>query len=393
MRALGDYRNYSRPARGIAWALDRLARPLEPLLRLAAPRGPAADPPRSILVIRLDHLGDMLMTTPAIAALRHAFPKAHLDLLAAPWGRIALEGNRHVDRVLEAIAPWYDPRRGELPPPADVLRVSAAVRREGYDWAFDLRGDPRVILFYLLPAARRRFGFSALGLERLLTDARPYDRHRSPLDLALDLAALAGARAQSRLPVFPVNETARRRVAARLRERGVDPGAPFAVVAPGSNRPAAQWGAARYATLSDLLGQNGMAVVVTGREADRPVTEEVVRQARRPVADTTGLLDLEDLAAALEAAAVCVTNDSGASHLAAAVGCPTVAIFGPTDPALTFPYEDGRTFVSLAAPIDHPRPCFDLACVSDHGFPGIVPEDALRAALRVRRQFSQTKGY
>jgi len=149
-------------------------------------------------VVRLDHLGDVLMSTPAVAALRAAYPGARIDVLAAPWGRAALEGNPHVDRILEATAAWYDPRRGDVPPPAEILGAAAALRRDPHDWAFDLRGDPRVVLAYLLPAARRRFGFQGLGLEGLLTDAVAYDRRRSMLDLGLDLVGIAGASAVTR---------------------------------------------------------------------------------------------------------------------------------------------------------------------------------------------------
>src|SRR5207245_2098496 len=115
---------------------------------------------------------------------------------------------------------WYDPRRGELPAIGDLLGAAAGLRREGYDWGFDMRGDPRVVLAYLLPAARRRFGFAGLGLERLLTDALLYDRRRSPLDLALDLAAAAGVRAAGRRPIFAVGAGARRRAADRLAAAG-----------------------------------------------------------------------------------------------------------------------------------------------------------------------------
>ena len=100
-------------------------------------------------------------------------------------------------------------------------------------------------------------------------------------------------------------------------------------------------------------------------------------------ADLTGKTTLPDLAAILEAASVLVTNDSGSAHLAAAVDCPTVAVFGPTDPALTFPYEDGRRFVSVAKPIDHPRPCFRPDCPSDHGFSRVSPGEGASLAIRV----------
>jgi len=387
MRRPAGYHNYSRRACLLAWGIDRAAWPLAPLLRLAAPRGTAADPPRSILVVRLDHLGDVLMTTPAIGALRRAYPAARIDLLAAGWGRAAAEGNGNIDRIIEAVAPWYDPRRGEPASPADLLGKMAQLRGAPYDWAFDMRGDPRVILLYLLPAARRRFGFAGLGLERLLTDSLPYDRRRPPLDLALDLVRLAtGAGAEPpRRPTFEVSETARNNASRLLAESGLGSGARFAVLAPGSNRPNNQWGHERFALLGDGLEQAGLRVVLSGRPADAAGTGAVAGLLRRAPVDLTGRMQFGDLAALLERAALLACNDSGACHLAAAVDCPTVAIFGPSDPALTFPYTDDRRFRSLAAPIDHPRPCFDLGCASDHGYPRVTPAEALAACLDVAR--------
>jgi lipopolysaccharide heptosyltransferase II len=387
VRAPRGYRNYSRRARWIAWGLDLAAAPMAPLLGVLAPRGACPPAPRSILVVRLDHLGDVLMSTPAIAALRRAFPEARIDALAAPWGRAALLGNPDVARILEAPAPWYDPQRGDVPAPQEVLSVAARLRREAYDWAFDLRGDPRVVALYLLPAARRRFGFSGLGLERLLTDALPYDRRRSMLDLALDLASAAGAPAAPRRPVFDVEDRDRCDAAellegdARLRS-----GERFVVVAPGSNRAAARWPSKRFAEVGDGLEREGYRVVLSGREADAPVTSDVAKSMGRRPHDLTGRTRLATLAATLERAALLVANDSGASHLAAAVGCPTVAVFGPTDPSLTFPYEDGERFVSVAAAIDHERPCFDLSCDSDHGFGAIPAARVLEICLRVLRR-------
>ncbi len=384
MSSASRYRNYSRTARAIARGLDVVTFPALPLLRRLAPGGRPSLPPQSILAVRLDHLGDLLMTTPAIAALRRAFPGARIDVLAAPWGRAALEGNPDVNRVIEATAPWYDPRSGERTSPGKVLSVSTRLRREGYDWGFDFRGDPRVAALYLLPAARRRFGFSGLGLERLLTDAVPYDRRRSMLDLSLDLAAAAGASSSSRMPVFRVTEADRGAACAMLEgQAGIRPGERFVVIAPGSNRSSARWPMERFAEVGDGLEAAGRRTVLVGRDADAPVTSCVAAAMSRRPADLTGRTDFGVLAAVLERAALLLANDSGSSHLAAAVDTSTVAVFGPTDPSLTFPYADGVRFVSVSAPIDHARPCFDLACASDHGFGAIPAGQVLEACLKI----------
>jgi ADP-heptose:LPS heptosyltransferase len=285
--------------------------------------------------------------------------------------------------VLEAPAPWYDPRRDALPAPFDLLPASASLRRSGYDWGFDLRGDPRVILFYLLPAARRRFGFSGLGLGGLLSDALPYDRRRSMLDLCLDLTTAAGAPPVRRRPVFRPDDANRDRAGRILEEAGIPPGAPFAVVAPGANRPPARWAPERFAAVCDGLEAVGLRMVAVGRIEDRPVIRSVGSAARRAPADLSGRTSLSELAALLERAQMLLGNDSGPSHLAAAVDCPAVIVLGPTDPVLTFPYEDGVRYVGHAAPIDHPRPCFDAACSSDHGFSRIRSEEVLASCLRI----------
>jgi ADP-heptose:LPS heptosyltransferase len=135
-----------------------------------------------------------------------------------------------------------------------------------------------------------------------------------------------------------------------------------------------------------------MHVALVGRSEDREVTSRVRDTAPGTLVDLTGKTSLKELAALLERAALLVSNDSGPAHLAAAVDCPTIAIFGPTDPALTFPYEDGSRFVSVARPIDHERPCFDARCASDHGFEGIAPREVLELALRVARRASPAGG-
>jgi ADP-heptose:LPS heptosyltransferase len=376
--AAGSYRNYSRRARRIARLLDVAAVPVAPLLRRLAPAGAAPNPPRSILVVRLDHLGDVLMSTPALAALRAAFPAARIDVLAAPWGRAALDGNPHIDEVLLAEAPWYDPRLPELPR-ASFLAAGRMLHRRGYDWGFDFRGDPRVVLFQLLPGARRRFGFARLGLERLLTDAIPYDRGRSQLDLCLDLVAHAGAPAAGRRPVFRVQDADRARAAGLLADAGFAAEARPVVVAPSSNRASARWTAAGFAGVVDGLAELGLRSVLVGRKEDAGATQEVLRLARSRPADLTGKTSLQELAAVLERAALLVVNDSGPAHLAAAVGCKTVAIFGPTE----CPYEDGTAFVGVRSQFDHPRPCLNPRCDSDHGLPALSAGEVLRAARRV----------
>jgi ADP-heptose:LPS heptosyltransferase len=378
------YRNWSARARRIAGALDLVAGLAAPALRRLSPRGESPAVPRSILCVRCDHLGDQLMTTPAYAALRAAFPAARIDVLAAPSGRAALTGNPDVQAVREGIAPWYDPRYPALAGFSRAAAIGRELARDPYDWAFDFRGDPRVLLLYVLPAARRRFGFSGLGLERLLTDGIPYRRDRPPLDLALDLCRLAGAEARSRRPVFRPPPASRAHAQEALRAAGIPEGSPFALLAPGSNRPSARWPVRAFAAVAAALGEAGFRVASTGSPADAPLLRELTAGGAA-IADLATGIDVPALGALLEQASLLVGNDSAPVHLGVAVSCPVVAVFGPSDPRLTFPYDDPARFVALAGPSDHPRPCWDPRCPSDHGLTALAPSDVVAAALRVAR--------
>lgn len=393
MNAAGGYRNYTARARRIARLLDALSFPALPFLRRLAPRGAPPAIPRSILVVRLDHLGDVLMTTPAIAALRRAYPRSRIDALVAPWGRAAVEGNPDIDALRVAAAPWYDPSQPEVPDLRSAYATAVELHREGYDWAFDFRGDPRVIAWHLLPAARRRFGFARLGLERLLTDSLPYERRRSMLDLCIDLVARAGVPSIGRRPVFRVGDEDRAAAARLLEEAGIPAAEPPVVVAPSANRAPARWTPAGFAAVVSELAAGGRRVLLVGRAEDAPVNSEVGALSRGGAIDLTGRTSLRQLAAVLERAALLVGNDSGPIHLAASVNCPTVAVFGPTDPEITFPYEDGDRFVSVRSRCDHPRPCLNPGCASDHGFPALPPAEVLAAARGVlsRRSLARSE--
>jgi ADP-heptose:LPS heptosyltransferase len=206
-----------------------------------------------------------------------------------------------------------------------------------------------------------------------------------PLDQALDLAALAGAPAVTRRPVFAPSPEDRGQARAALRRAGIPEGASFALLAPGSNRAAARWPAGRFADLARRLHAAGLRVGLTGAPTEGAIRAEVQSGAGEDLADLATGVALPTFAALLEEASVLVANDSAPSHLAVAVGCPLVTVFGPSDPALTFPYADLARWVALAGPCDHPRPCWDPACPSDHGFSAISSDRVTLEALRVAR--------
>jgi ADP-heptose:LPS heptosyltransferase len=152
------------------------------------------------------------------------------------------------------------------------------------------------------------------------------------------------------------------------------------VVAPGTNRPRHSWPPARFAAAADRIHEQcGAGLVLVGRDEDRGATAAVAADLRAPALDLTGTTNLTVLAGILGASDLLLANDSGGVHLAVAVGCPVVALFGPTSPELSFPYPDaaGRP---LAGPSACHRPCFRQDCTDFHGLDRLAPEDVAAAA-------------
>jgi len=381
------YMNYSPHARRQAWLLDRSAGPpLGALARLLAGVRMRPDGGRpAFLLIRCDHLGDLLMATPAVRALRRAHPAARIDMMVSPGAAAALVGNPDVDGILEFEAPWYEPHSGRELQPWKACAAAASILGRGYDAVVEMRGDPRMIALAALSGARTRAGFRRLGLEAVLTDSVPFDPRRSHLERNFDVLARLGVRGpeapEDFRPFLSVCQTARS-AAARLLT-------PYAVIAPATGRPRHNWGAANFAVVADGLRALGLDVFIVGRSPEEAVTRAVASAMRRSATDLTGRTDLVTLGAILERAAILVANDSGSVHVAAAVGCPVVAVFGPTSPALSFPYigslarRAGILAVALAGPTACERPCFREGCEDDHGYGAIMPATVLEACREV----------
>ncbi len=292
---------------------------------------------RRVLAVRLDNLGDVVMLTPALRALRAALgPGPRLDLLASPAGAALAPLLADVDEVLTAQPVWQDVS-GRLP--LDPDRELALVERfRGYDavvvfTSFAQSPWPVAYASYLA-GVPVRVGTSKEFGGSLLTHWLPAPedgQHQS--DRSLALLASVGIEALGTGLALAVSDDARRQAAAVRREAGVADH--YVVLAPGASCPSRRWEARRFAEVAQDLDMP-VAVVGTGRE--RELVESVAGPASpgSRVAGLAGRLDVPGLAALIEGAQVAVTNNSGGMHLADAVGTPVVALFAGTEDASQF---------------------------------------------------------
>jgi len=287
------------------------------------------DPGRvsSVLLIRLYFIGDMLLSTPVINALKTAFPVSRLTVLLKRRARDVLVGNPFVDEVIE-----YDgvPRYHS---PVWLGALAARLRRARYDLAVDLTGDLRSS--WLLYAAEPGFrvGFNHAGCGFLLDRAVPYRASGHVVDHLLGAVASIGAAPADPLPRMFVSDDERARARSLLARSGLRDGVPFLAVCPGAGSELRRWPAERFGSLAAAaLDRHGLRTVVTGAPHESALAQAVVGASRGAAVSVAGATDLRVLAAVLGEARAFVGNDSGTMHVAASQGTPVVALFGQNTP-------------------------------------------------------------
>lgn len=279
-----------------------------------------------VLVVRLRSIGDTVLATPALAALRRFLPHAQIDIVLEDWVAPLLQGAPELNRV------WSVPRRNTRA----RLELAYQLRRAKYDVAYNLHGGTTATLLMRAAGARRRVGFDNYQYQNLLTDAAPQSAElwgRTPTHSAEQQLALIGwtgipvtDRPRSRLPI---TADAREAIHKRLSANNLA-AHPYALLHPAAAFATKQWAAENFARIAETLHEMGLSPIVTGTPAERQTVQEVIAGARVPVIGWTDLR-LPEVVALIDRARVFVGNDSGLAHIAAACETPSVVIFGSSN--------------------------------------------------------------
>jgi ADP-heptose:LPS heptosyltransferase len=331
---------------------------------------------RSILVFRALVLGDWLCATPALRALRAAAPQARIALCGLPW---TAELAGRLDSVDEFVAfPGHPLLPERAPEPGAFAAFVEATRARGFELALQMHGSGGIVnpLVASLGAGAAA-GFAVPGTEAGLDLAVPWPQRGHEIERCLALTDALGAPRRGRSIDFPLTDADRAEAARLLADAGVRGG--FAIVHPGAQLPSRRWMPERFAAVADALAAQGLAVVLTGTAAERPLAQAVRAACRRPPpADLTGrTASLWTLGALVESAALVVANDTGLSHVAAATGTRSVIVASGSDVARWRPLDHARHVVLWhAAPC---RPCAHPVCPTAHECAAGVPAAAVIA--------------
>lgn len=310
-------------------------------LQKIAPPGKPLD---RILVVRPDHLGDLLLSTPALRLLRTTVPDAQITLLTGPWNAEAAHHITSVDEVVTVDFPWFDRRPHALPwnPYLVMRQAAAALRGHQFDAAIILRHD----FWYgaALAAAAGiplRAGYDLPESSPFLTVPVPFQGERHEATQAFELVRAAFAPSSGASPGHAEFDTTPQEQAEAGRWLSENAASePIVAVHPGAGAAVKLWGAEPFGeVVRALRDQYRATVVLTGGNTERPLVEQIASQAGGPV---PMLVDapLGVLAAVLERSALAVGVDSGIMHVAAAVGTPTVRLFGPVSAGRFGPWGD-----------------------------------------------------
>ena len=348
---------------------------------------------RTILLVRPDHVGDVLLTGPAIQALKAARPDARLVALVGPWSAGVISAYPEIDLTLTLPFPGFarHPVRTSARPYWLAWERARQLRQLHAETAILFRPDHWWGgLLTWLAGVPNRVGFDLPNVAPFLTEAIPFRRQHVVLQNLALLRAWVDPAPEAVPLSYPVDPAEQAAIAARLAELGLPAHAPRVIIHPGSGTAIKQWAAEHWAAVADALAaERGVPVIFTGGDHELRLIEAISGQMAAPALSLAGETNLAQLAALYAGAALVLGPDSGPLHLAAAVGAPTVTLFGPADPAEFGPWGDPDRHAVLTTPIAC-RPCRILDWPDDDPrYHPCVRDISVAAVLAAARRVSQ----
>jgi len=331
-----------------------------------------------VLIRGTNWIGDVVMTLPAVAAIRQTWPRARIFVLAKPWVAEVYRISPDVDEII----PFEEP--GRHAGVAGKWRLAGELRSYGFDCAILLQNAIEAAILTHLAGIPLRAGYNSDGRGLLLTHSvrrTPAIKEVHQIDYYREMVRALGCATAGRdvhlRPGKDYDETATR----LLPQFGLREDSPLIGIAPGAAYgPAKKWFPERFAAVADrLIDATGAQAVLFGSAGDKESTTTVARSARHTVVDIAGKTNLKEAMALIARCTLFLSNDSGLMHVAGALGIPTIAIFGSTNPATTSPVGEKSVVIHHDVPCS---PCLKPVCPTDFRCMEMIGADEVYAAAR-----------
>lgn len=315
-----------------------------------------------ILICEYFLLGDLIMALPAFRAIRNKFPYSKLILLSSKYGGQLVGPENIFDEIITFKCPWayYDHSLRNI---FSLLGLIIRLRKYKFDLAVDLRGDLRNNLLMHLIGAKRRVGYDVAGGGPFLTDIVPYNaslRHQAEGNN--EIAAFLGAKIENLSPSIELRDEEKTEARRRLKDIGVDHDALLIGIHPGASKKEKLWSVDKYVeVMRFLVDEHKAQILLFTTKKERPFALEIARHFSSGV-HLLADLKLRDFAGVLKSCDLFLGLDSGPTHMAEAIGVPTIALYGPNSPEFAAPYKPKARFLSIYKDNFGCRPCEYGSC-------------------------------
>lgn len=285
-----------------------------------------------ILITRTDRIGDVMLSTPVIKAVRDRYPNAYIAFCVEPHAVEIVDNNPYLSEVIV-----YD-KKGKHKSIFGIIKFIFEIRKKKFDLAIILHPTNRMNLTAFLAGIPKRVGYDRkLGF--LLTDKMPHTKQKGEkheMEYTLDVIRHIGITPTDKRLYMSLHKDTERKVEEIFEAYNIHRKSRIVAVFPGASCPSKRWPPENFSEIIDILNRNyGAKVLILGAENDRKTNEEVFKNIKTKALDLTGKTGISVLAGILSKSHLFISNDSGPVHIAVSVGTPVIAIFGRNDAGLS----------------------------------------------------------
>lgn len=310
--------------------------------------------PKKILVLRLDHVGDVVMTSPSFAFLRKRFPEARIILLADSTCKHLYQTDRNLNEILTFNWPWAHQKKNNKLTALkirEIFNLIVKLRREKIDLFIDFRGDLRfVFLFGVLTGSKVRISNSRIGQSSLLHHIAEYKVSSHEVERTLDVLKCLGGEVTHTRPQIFLHDTELSAIKSLVQsETGIADHSKIAIIAPYSSQDIKAWPGSYFNEVISYLDANGYLTLILGTGDDLEDSMGMISPAAKKVFSLAGKTSIRQVAALIAVSRVVIGIDTGVLHIASCFDVPVIAIFGPTRPLEFKPYSPFTSIVDAGA--------------------------------------------
>ena len=287
---------------------------------------------KRILLVRTDRIGDVLLSTPAIKALRDSYPHAYIAMMVSPYAKDIVEGNPYLDEVI-----IYD-KDGTHKSWGRSYKFAHNLKKKRFDLAIILHPTNRVHLIAYFAGIPRRIGYDRkFGF--LLTDRIKHTKQfgeKHELEYIIDLVRYLGIEAEDKSLFMPIKEASEKYVDGLFLREKIASTDKLLAIHPGASCPSKIWPNERFAQVADSLSQEyGFKVLIVAGPKDITLARRVIKEMHQTPVNLAGMTSVSQLASILKRCRLFISNDSGPVHIASALGIPVISIFGRSQKGLS----------------------------------------------------------